>query len=566
MIELIFNLLLIIVDFRNVLQNYQLTIINLGNLKKNITYQLLIINCFCIFAILKQRPMKFSDQDKQQLQQLNISEQLVETQIHQFQQGFTPSQLLRPATPDDGILVLDDNLKTTLSAPDFGHLKIVKFVPASGAASRMFKSLFEVMDELKTNQRVDLGDKNSINSPAYFFNNIQKFAFFDALKNSMKDNNIDINSCIKTENYLPILEFLLTDKGLNYANMPKALIFFHKEKDKIRFAVEEHLVEGAKYAENKGEVNIHFTVSPEHLTLFEQSIQLVKQYYEQLLQVHFNISYSIQKPSTDTIAVYMDNQPVRDNNGKLLFRQGGHGALIENLKDIDGDIIFIKNIDNITTDNNRKDTVLYKKIIASILLNFRQKIYEYLEMLENNTVDDEQLNAIYAYCEKNFMITIRNFSLLSQEEKQNRLFAKLNRPIRICGMVKNEGEPGGGPFWVDAAGEQSLQIVESSQVDLNIPAQKEIWSKATHFNPVDIVCCIKDFKGNTFDLNKFIDANTGFISKKSFKGKDIKALELPGLWNGAMADWTTLFVEVPVSVFSPVKIVNDLLRKEHQNV
>ncbi|MCL2413556.1 MAG: DUF4301 family protein, partial [Bacteroidales bacterium] len=376
-----------------------------------------------------------------------------------------------------------------------------------------------------------------------------------------------IETCLENKDYNEILDTLLLNSGLDYLNLPKGLLLFHKYKDSVRTALEEHLVEGVGYAESDGTVKLQFTVSPEHLEKFQHLVEQILPHYESKYRVRYNISYSVQKSSTDTIAVTMDNQPFLDENGNLLFRPGGHGALIENLSDLKGDLIFIKNIDNVTTDKNRMPTLTYKKVIASYLIDLQNKMFDCLKKLENTSISEELLTEIFHFSWKQLHIAFENFDSLSREEKRKLLIEKLNRPIRICGMVRNEGEPGGGPFWTqNTRGEISLQIVESSQIDPKNPQQQNLLKLASHFNPVDLVCGVRNYKGELFDLKKYIDQETGFISEKSSGGKMLKALELPGLWNGAMADWITIFVEVPIAVFSPVKTVNDLLRREHQNI
>jgi hypothetical protein len=329
--------------------------------------------------------------------------------------------------------------------------------------------------------------------------------------------------------------------------------------------VEEHLVEGAGYSVNSNnKVKIHLTVSPEHKTSFENLLRKVQPNYEKDYKVAFEISYSIQKPSTDTLAITDKNEPFRESNNQLHFRPGGHGALLENLNDIDADIIFIKNIDNVSHDRNKPDTITYKKALAGLLIDYQQRIFKYLRLLESTPSSPEILKEARDLSTE--LGTTINSKILSQPDQATRyLFEKLNRPIRVCGMVKNEGEPGGGPFWtVHPDGSSTLQIVESSQVNHHDPEQEAILGSATHFNPVDLVCGVRDYKGKKFNLMKFRDPNTGFISKKFKNGKPLKALELPGLWNGSMAYWNTVFVEVPVSTFTPVKTVHDLLRPEHQ--
>jgi hypothetical protein len=372
---------------------------------------------------------------------------------------------------------------------------------------------------------------------------------------------------IQAGDFKIIIDSLLTSNGLDYANQPKGLLLFHNYPDGPRTAAEEHLVEAAVYATDRDKrAHIHFTISPEHQQRFKTLFGKVSEKYENQFGIKFDISFSIQKPATDTIAVDELNQPFRNNNGDLLFRPGGHGALIDNLNDLDGDIIFIKNIDNIVPDRLKAQTFRYKKVIGGYLAFLKSKLDNYLHRLEKSHLSAGEINEIKEFSTSTLKLSIPDsFSQLEMAEQQKFLFKLLNRPLRICGMVKNEGEPGGGPFWVENDnGELSLQIVESSQIDFSNPEQAEIVKKATHFNPVDLVCAVKNYRGERFNLKEFIDEDTGFIALKSTGGKTLKAQELPGLWNGAMAYWITLFVEVPIITFNPVKTINDLLRNEHR--
>lgn len=513
----------------------------------------------------------FNEKDLQQIQSKGININTLENQIKNFIKNFPHIKLIAPATKEKGLKVFsEEEIKNLAAFYDQESIKrdTTKFVPASGAATRMFKHLFEfVINYQNTDEdhQKFLEDKG-FNSVYNFISKIEDFAFYDDLKLKMKNDGIDIEKCLNENNYTQIIDYLLSEKGLNYAKSPKGLIKFHNYNDSSRMSIEEHLIEGAKYCKDKNNhVEVHFTVSPEHLNEFKEEIDKVKGKYEKKFGITYDISFSVQKSSTDTIAVDLENKPFREIDGSLFFRPGGHGALIENLNDLKGDIIFVKNIDNIVPDRLRNTTYLYKKALAGYLLKLQKKTNEYLKSLEKE-LNDNKLNEIETFAKENLEIDF-NESLenLSNREKSKVLFNKLNRPIRICGMVKNEGEPGGGPFWTkNSKGVTSLQIVESSQMDLNDPEQKEIVSNATHFNPVDLICAVRDYKGGLFDLKEFVDHNTGFISIKSKDGRNLKAQELPGLWNGAMADWITIFVECPIITFNPVKTVNDLLREQHQ--
>lgn len=501
-------------------------------------------------------------QDKELLAKKNISEAQIADQLACFQKGFPYLKLDAAAAVDKGILVPGpDEQRTYLSAWDAytGTDKtIVKFVPASGAASRMFKDLFEFLEagyEVPATKFEQL-----------FFENIRKFAFYDDLDAAcLRMAGKNIVALLAEGQYKAVVAALLEVGGLNYGALPKGLLKFHTYKEGVRTPLEEHLVEGALYASGKsGRVNVHFTVSAEHRELFETLVREKAASFAKRYGVSYNISFSEQKPSTDTIAADMHNEPFRDN-GKLVFRPGGHGALIENLNDLDADIIFIKNIDNVVPDKLKGDTVLYKKLIAGVLVSLQQQAFQYLERLDSGDYTQEEILDILQFVQKKLFCKNPDTKHLEDAELVLYLRQKLNRPMRVCGMVKNVGEPGGGPFLAyNSDGTISLQILESSQIDMNDSVSKQMFEKGTHFNPVDLVCAVRDYKGHTFDLTRYVDPSTGFISYKSKNGKELKALELPGLWNGAMSDWSTVFVEVPLDTFNPVKTVNDLLRDQHQ--
>ena len=422
----------------------------------------------------------------------------------------------------------------------------------------MFKNLFEF-----------LGADYDVPETKFektFFEQIEKFAFYNDLNAACeKAFEKNIPALMAEGDYKAVVAALLEAAGLNYGALPKGLLKFHRYEDGSRTPLEEHLVEGALYAANKnGKVYVHFTVSPEHLRQFEYLVADKAAVYAKKYGVDYNVTFSEQKPCTDTIAADMNNQPFRDN-GKLLFRPGGHGALIENLNDLDADIIFIKNIDNVVPDKLKGDTVLYKKLIAGVLVVLQHKAVSNLELQDSGRYTHEQVLEILQFLQKKLFCKNPETKNLEDAELVLYLKEKLNRPMRVCGMVKNVGEPGGGPFLAyNSDGTISLQILESSQIDMDDPEKKEMFEKGTHFNPVDLVCAVRDYKGHKFDLVNFVDKATGFISYKSKNGKDLKALELPGLWNGALSEWNTVFVEVSLSTFNPVKTVNDLLREQHQ--
>lgn len=504
----------------------------------------------------------FTEHDLAQIKGKNLSIEQIEKQLDAFKRGFPFLKIVSAATVGNGIVKLQDNDEKHYIAVWEEYLKneghILKFVPASGAASRMFKSLFSFLDSD--------GDAPSDGFMELFFSNIHKFAFFDSLNGVVKEKyGADIDTLIGEGKYKPVVAALLHADGMNYGSLPKALLQFHKIGKDVHTALAEQLEEGAQYAKNKnGGVNVHFTVSHEHKALFEKEIAKIVPIMAKQYDAEFNISMSEQKPSTDTIAVNMDNTPFREN-GSLLFRPGGHGALIENLNDVNADVVFVKNIDNVVPATLREPTLRYKKIIGGVLIEMQQKIAGYMELLDSGHYTMDQILEIVRFVQNQLSTRNEQTKNLEDSELVIYLKSKLNRPIRVCGVVKNEGEPGGGPYIAyNQDGTTSLQILESTQIDKNNPHSMKLMNEATHFNPVDLVCYVTDYKGNKFDLTKYVDVNTGFISEKSKSGHEIKALELPGLWNGAMSDWNTVFVEVPIETFNPVKTVNDLLRPAHQ--
>ncbi|MBR0047821.1 MAG: DUF4301 family protein [Prevotella sp.] len=501
-----------------------------------------------------------SQQDLKQIAQKGITEEQINVQLNEFKTGFPFLKLEAAASIDRGIVATgkqdkQNYIKAWEKYKQEGH-KIVKFVPASGAASRMFKDMFAFLDADYQVPTTPFEQK--------FFENIKKFAFYDELDAACRKNEgKSIKYLIDEGNYKAVVANMLFEKGLNYGQLPKGMLLFHKYDDGARTPMEEHLVEGALYATSNGEACVHFTVSHEHMELFKKRVAAKADGYAKKYNVKYDISFSEQKPSTDTIAANPDNTPFRNDDGSLLFRPGGHGALIENLNEIDADVIFIKNIDNVVPDRIKADTVEYKEVIAGVLVNLQKIAFGYLKELEGDP-SKERMAEMAKFVETIFVENPRMKSL-SQAELKEYLIKKLNRPMRVCGVVQNVGEPGGGPFLTyNQDGTISLQILESSQIDKNNKEYMEMFTKGTHFNPVDLVCAVKDYKGQPFNLPDFVDRTTGFISSKSKNGKELKALELPGLWNGAMSDWNTVFVEVPLSTFNPVKTVNDLLREQHQ--
>ncbi|MCI7400584.1 MAG: DUF4301 family protein [Prevotella sp.] len=503
-----------------------------------------------------------SQQDLNQLAAKGISEEKLNSQLEEFKTGFPFLKLEAAASVGKGIIApTEADVKQYEEAWEQykaqGH-SIVKFVPASGAASRMFKDMFAFADADYDVPTTDFEKK--------YFDNIEKFAFYDALDDACRKNlGAGVTELIANGRYKDVARNMLNADGLNYGQLPKGMLLFHKYSEGPRTPMEEHLVEGALYAASDGKAAVHFTVSHDHLPMFKQRVAEKLDFYASKYGISYDITFSEQKPSTDTVAANPDNTPFRNSDGSLLFRPGGHGALIENLNEISADVIFIKNIDNVVPDRLKADTVSYKQVIAGILVTLQKKAFDYLETLEAGAYNHEKLEEIIRFVQHNLCCRKADIKELEDADLVIYLKKKLNRPMRVCGVVKNVGEPGGGPFLTyNQDGTVSLQILESSQIDKNNAEYMEMFTKGTHFNPVDLVCAVKDYKGNAFNLPDFVDRTTGFISSKSKNGKELKALELPGLWNGAMSDWNTVFVEVPLSTFNPVKTVNDLLRDQHQ--
>lgn len=505
-----------------------------------------------------------TEKDQQFIQQKGITADEIEQQITRFKNGFPWLKLKSAATVDDGIVCLNPQqetqcLKQWKTYQNAGGT-IEKFQPASGAASRMFKDLFRFLDSDKKQPETEFEKR--------FFDNITLFAFYPLLnKTCVTLYQKDVRELIEAERYIDVIKALLLPDGMNYGSMPKGLLKFHRIAAGITHTpIEEHLEEGAQYAaDSHRHVRIHFTVSPEHRTEFERLINDRVPQMEKVWGVRYDISLSEQQSNTDTIAVDMDNSPVRDKDGNLLFRPAGHGALLENLNQRNADVVFIKNIDNVVPLKSRHISTRYKKIIGGYLILIQNQIRKYLLMLDNKTVQADELKKILNFTRETLCIDNEKVDQMDNEALTTWLQNKLNRPIRVCGVVRNQGEPGGGPYLAYCPdGSSSPQILESAQINPEDPTAMEMMKKGTHFNPVDLVCYMKDYKGVKFDLHQFVDNETGFISIKSKNGHDIKALELPGLWNGSMSDWNTIFVEVPSETFNPVKTVNDLLRKSHQ--
>ena len=503
---------------------------------------------------------------------LDISSEEIIEQLKIFEDGIPFVKLANVCKINNGIKLIPDEKQKKLIdlfQSALNDNRVMKFVPASGAATRMFKKIQTVLLEMRNVTIEELkkrkGDDNAAGT-IKFLNNLNRFAFYTDLKECLNKGGKSIIDLIESGDITDILIFLLEAKGLNYSNLPKGCIKFHNYPDGARTAFEEHLVEGINYAADKNKrTEIHFTISPEHEETIQYLINSIKAKFKKD-GWEINVGFSFQSTSTNTIAVTLDNKPFRDTKGKLVFRPAGHGALLKNLSELDGDIILIKNIDNVVPDHLKKETYKFKKILGGYLVELQNKIFSFLNELENNNINEKLISSIEAFISSDLELQLRSdFSSISIGEKREYLFKLLNRPIRVCGIVKKEGHEGGGPFWVeDEQGQISKQVVETTQVDFSDSEQKKILEEATHFSPVDFACGVKDYKGNNFNLFEFVNPKTGLITKKSKDGIELKALELPGLWNGGMYNWITVFVEVPLITFNPVKEINDLLRPEHQ--
>lgn len=500
-------------------------------------------------------------QDLRQLKERGLSLQTLEHQLATFRRGIPFIKLKRPCRLDDGIRPLG-SLDVPAVTQEFERARaagrITKFVPASGAGTRMFKFL-ETARLQSESDNIAAADRLN-----QFVSGLPKFAFHHDLENELLRQGRQLDRLIAEKDYLPVIDALLD--SLNYAKLPKGLMAFHRYPGTTRTPIAEHLVEAADYAEDdEGRARVHFTVSPDHQRAVQQHIEQVRQGLARPTAT-WTIGCSAQNPSTDTIAVAMDNRPFRDSRGNLLFRPAGHGALLSNLHELHGDVVFIKNIDNVVTDHLRETSSRYKKALGGLLVGLQDALFSFLTRLASSTVSSAFLERITEWAKHSLAMTLPDdWSTRTHSQKTQWLFTWLNRPLRVCGMVPNVNHPGGGPFWVEGEdGATSLQIVESSQVDPDSPTQWDIFTSSTHFNPVDMVCGVRDYQGNLFNLDQFVDPDTGFIAKKSYEGRELKALELPGLWNGGMAKWHSVFVEMPRRTFNPVKTALDLLLPEHQ--
>ena len=519
---------------------------------------------------LKTKTLNFSEKDVSRFREKGITPEKVEQQIEIFKRGNIVVNVREAATVKNGILAIPEEKQKELSSfyeSKKDGLDLLKFVPASGAATRMFKAFYNLLKEFDPNEESldNYIDRKNEKSLEVFFSRIKDLPFYEKVRKRASEAEAGYDALPEDKQHYLFVKYMLQEDGLNLGDQPKGLVPFHKYQDHLATAFEEHLVEAIDYAAAGKKVRVHFTVAEEHREKFEEEAGEVVPRLEKQTGYNFEISYSYQDPKTDTVAVTMDNEPFRDENGEIFFRPGGHGALIQNLNEQQADLIFIKNIDNVVIPKNRELLANYKKMLAGKLLQLQERIFSYMEQLESK-VRDEQLEGMGEFLQKELNAGLSvNFKDLNEEEKPTVIKKLLNRPLRVCGMVKNEGEPGGGPFWVTHKnGEISLQIVESSQIDHDNYQQSKIANEATHFNPVDVVCSTRDYRGGKFDLNEYVDEDTSFIANKTKDGKELKALELPGLWNGGMAHWNTIFVEVPVETFNPVKTVADLLKPSHQ--
>ncbi|GAA4308580.1 hypothetical protein GCM10023115_36810 [Pontixanthobacter gangjinensis] len=510
--------------------------------------------------------MNFSEKDTQQINKKGISIQEVEEQIAIFKRGNIKVNITEAATVGKGISQVEAAEKHELIKfydEEKDNFSILKFVPASGAASRMFKSLHQFADEFdpEKHELREYLDSTGDSDLRKFFNHFEKLPFYEHAVEKAKKNNSGYSDLSSDSQYKVLVKTILESDGLFLSNLPKGLVPFHKYSQHTATAFEEHLFEAAKYIAVDGVAKLHFTVAEGDKEKFQNEWKQIQQRVEEKTGVKFEIEYSYQDPKTDTIAVDNDFKPFRTEDDELFFRPGGHGALIENMNQLDEEIVFVKNIDNVVTEDKVQNVVDHKKMLGGTLFKVQQKVHGYLETLDKGNVPSEKLDEIQDFLRKELFIKdSSNHDLFIEYLKE-----KLHRPLRVCGMVKNEGEPGGGPFLVkDKNGETSLQIIEGAQIDDENPEQAKTAREATHFNPVDIVCSLKDHKGQAYDLNKYVDEDMSFIADKTKDGKALKALERPGLWNGGMAKWNTIFVEVPVETFNPVKTVSDLLKESHQ--
>ncbi len=486
----------------------------------------------------------------------------IQKQIERFKKGYPFRRLLRPATIGDGIRKLGEGESRALQQQYEGSLSetsVCKFVPASGAASRMFRDLDALREAFSSEEEVLNPEEKKILEQ--LLSGAARFPFAGLLEEGLGES---LEKVASSGNFRLIFDTLLGSEGLGYGNVPKGLVPFHSYGGERRTAFCEHFKEALEYISSRGTVSMHFTIPTAFAEEFAQEEEKAVSFFSSE-GISFDVTYSVQDPETDTIAVTMDNTPVKDADGSLLRRPAGHGALLKNLNELCYDCIFIKNIDNVAKEALLPDTVKWKKTLGGLLLSIQRRVFLYTEALSSHRISESLEREIASFCRGELFLSLpREFSGFSEADRRNHLLQALDRPVRVCGVVKNVGEPGGGPFWVEGEEGESLQIVESAEVDHDSSSQRRIWENSTHFNPVDIVCGVKNFKGEKFNLPDFIDPEAGIITEKTFGTMKIKALELPGLWNGSMSGWITVFVEVPSTTFNPVKTVWDLLKESHQ--
>ena len=512
----------------------------------------------------------FTEKDIKQIENKGITLKQAIAQVNRIKNGMSYSNLVSAATIGKGIVSYNEKEVQgyiRLYESKQNDISIVKFVPASGAASRMFKFLFQFLNNYDSNESIEAyvertGDKLI----STFVSGIEHFPFYENVIEKAKVLNPNFDGLNKDRAIIEFVRTMLSEDGLNYSFLPKGLLPFHKYTDGPVTAFQEHLLESTLYASSNQKANLHFTVSEKHHSYFSSELDNIREDLEEKTKITFNVSFSYQKEETETLALTIDNEIYRNEDGSILFRPAGHGALLQNLNDLDNDIVFIKNIDNMVVFDRNKKVSDYKKLVAGVLLEVQEHAFSFLHQLDGKSVSETDMLKMAAFLSQKMNVSINDeFDDLTLEKKKDYLKGKLNRPIRACGIVKNQGEPGGGPFWVkDYNGEVSLQIVEFAQIDIDNKRQADIVNNATHFNPTDLVCGIKNYKGEKFDLMDYVDPEAAFITMKTQNGTDIQALELPGLWNGSMAYWNSIFVEIPVETFNPVKTVNDLLKPVHQ--
>ena len=515
--------------------------------------------------------MSFTKKDIRQIEDKGLTIDIVNAQIELFKKGLPFVNLKDVATVGNGILRLSEDEKQNYIS-HFNNkrsdISFVKFVPASGAATRMFKFLFEFLRDFKPDEETINAyvNRKKASNLSMFFVGIKSFPFYYKVKQRLYKDYKDFDELPINHQLRLFIETMLDENKLNYGNYPKGLFPFHRYKDHVATAFEEHLFEAAFYASANNKADLHFTISEKHNHKFDEAFKKIEEVIERKTNTEFDISFSYQNQSTDTIAVTDKNELYREEDGSLLFRPSGHGALLDNLNELNADVIFVKNIDNVVVINYQEELAKYKMMLAGILLKKQEQAFKFQEDLENKDLSETEIIKIAEFLSNNLNVVIsKDFEKYSSKYQIDYLRNKLDRPIRVCGMVKNEGEPGGGPFWVkDDGGTISLQIVESAQINKKNKEQKNIFKTASHFNPVDLVCGVKNHKGEKYNLKDFVDPTTAFITMKTKDGKNLKALELPGLWNGSMKHWNTIFVEVPLITFNPVKTVNDLLKDAHQ--